>query len=666
MIILMADNNPPFLATRSDYLEQAGHTVIRAGNPADAEYVLRNVYVHAAVLDVRMIDEDDDTDVSGLCLATHPDFRNIPKLILTGFATIRHANEAMQPDAQGLPGAYGYIEKRETPEIMVRKVEDLRARLRINDALRIHSDPRALLSAANLATLIAPPPAHKITDDQPPEDYALELDDLIRRAFYDYDQITLQQLLWRRDCRFALVVLAYAPAGHREKDAAFIVTCGPAAAIKAEAESFRQNVPAILEPEPPIAVKTTTTIHFGLNTYRMAETEFGGARRLRDYFADASQRQFGEILEALAAGPLRGWHAQTRVEAPTDLARIVADSLPFSLSETAGSLSVCVAAIASQVKAHGLADFQVSVDDMRLTLPRLIVEELPNPARCLAGAPLRTAERAVQYGTLINALDGDTILVAPPGRSWLTDYGALTNGPLVADYAALEVAIKFDLTECADSLERYELEKALIEPRQLDARPNVSVPPFLVKTLVAVRRLRKCAAATCGSDAQPYYAALFAATTKRLLQLDPYVRYTRQEVSAYLHAALSLGLICRRLLATNSTENPSGVLQLRLNERRVLVGATPIALTPNEFDLLSFLWSHIGDVCARSDVERAVFGNVLLTTDSARLNVVINRLRAKIEPDPKDPSYLVTVRGHGFRLHPEGKPRAASAPQLKP
>ena len=41
-------------------------------------------------------------------------------------------------------------------------------------------------------------------------------------------------------------------------------------------------------------------------------------------------------------------------------------------------------------------------------------------------------------------------------------------------------------------------------------------------------------------------------------------------------------------------------------------------------------------------------------TDTRTLDTHIHRLRAKLEPDPSEPRYIVTVRGVGFRVDPEG------------
>jgi two-component system, OmpR family, response regulator RegX3 len=48
-------------------------------------------------------------------------------------------------------------------------------------------------------------------------------------------------------------------------------------------------------------------------------------------------------------------------------------------------------------------------------------------------------------------------------------------------------------------------------------------------------------------------------------------------------------------------------------------------------------------------------------SDSRTLDTHIHRLRAKLEPDPAEPQYIVTVRGVGFRIDPDGTRRAPAS-----
>ncbi len=72
-------------------------------------------------------------------------------------------------------------------------------------------------------------------------------------------------------------------------------------------------------------------------------------------------------------------------------------------------------------------------------------------------------------------------------------------------------------------------------------------------------------------------------------------------------------------------------------------------LTSTEFRLLTDLASMNGKVLSREDLLERVWGYDYFG-DSRLVDVHIRRLRTKIEPDPANPTYLVTVRGAGYKL----------------
>ena len=67
--ILFADNDPDFLSTRREFLEQAGYDIILASTPAEAEKHLLHGKIDLAILDIRLKDDGDEKDTSGLVLA---------------------------------------------------------------------------------------------------------------------------------------------------------------------------------------------------------------------------------------------------------------------------------------------------------------------------------------------------------------------------------------------------------------------------------------------------------------------------------------------------------------------------------------------------------------------------------------------------------------------
>jgi len=86
--------------------------------------------------------------------------------------------------------------------------------------------------------------------------------------------------------------------------------------------------------------------------------------------------------------------------------------------------------------------------------------------------------------------------------------------------------------------------------------------------------------------------------------------------------------------------------------RRVRVLGTWVALTAIEFRLLAFLAGHPGRAFGREDLLAQVWGYTV--GNLSTVTVHVRRLREKIEPDPAQPAFLVTVWGVGYRLDPSG------------
>ncbi len=78
-------------------------------------------------------------------------------------------------------------------------------------------------------------------------------------------------------------------------------------------------------------------------------------------------------------------------------------------------------------------------------------------------------------------------------------------------------------------------------------------------------------------------------------------------------------------------------------------GGDIVHLTAAEAGLLSSLAARAGEAVSREDLSQSVqFGGNIRNVD-----VQMTRLRRKIEPDPRYPRYLQTVRGTGYALKPE-------------
>ena len=82
---------------------------------------------------------------------------------------------------------------------------------------------------------------------------------------------------------------------------------------------------------------------------------------------------------------------------------------------------------------------------------------------------------------------------------------------------------------------------------------------------------------------------------------------------------------------------------------RVTVDGQETRLPLKEFELLEMFLRNPGRVLTRGQLIDRVWGSDYVG-DTKTLDVHVKRLRAKLEPDPSEPRYLVTVRGLGYKL----------------
>jgi DNA-binding response OmpR family regulator len=92
-----------------------------------------------------------------------------------------------------------------------------------------------------------------------------------------------------------------------------------------------------------------------------------------------------------------------------------------------------------------------------------------------------------------------------------------------------------------------------------------------------------------------------------------------------------------------------GDIQIDVARHRVLLKEALIELTPKEFDLLVFLAVNRGLVFSREQLLEKVWGYDY-AGDTRTVDVHIRWLRQKIEDNPGQPKYIITIRGTGYKL----------------
>ncbi len=90
-------------------------------------------------------------------------------------------------------------------------------------------------------------------------------------------------------------------------------------------------------------------------------------------------------------------------------------------------------------------------------------------------------------------------------------------------------------------------------------------------------------------------------------------------------------------------------LEIDLLRQQVQVRGETVELTAAQFRILTLLASHPGRVYSREKIMEPIWGREF-SGDSRAADVHIQNIRSRIEPNPKNPRYIQTVRGMGYRF----------------
>lgn len=92
-----------------------------------------------------------------------------------------------------------------------------------------------------------------------------------------------------------------------------------------------------------------------------------------------------------------------------------------------------------------------------------------------------------------------------------------------------------------------------------------------------------------------------------------------------------------------------GALEVRFDEYQVLVKGKPVDLTTKEFEILAFLAANPGKVFTRSQIQEYIWGEGD-SRGSNNITVFVRKIREKIEENPSEPKYLLTVQRVGYKM----------------
>ncbi|MGB6020775.1 MAG: response regulator transcription factor [Ornithinimicrobium sp.] len=129
---------------------------------------------------------------------------------------------------------------------------------------------------------------------------------------------------------------------------------------------------------------------------------------------------------------------------------------------------------------------------------------------------------------------------------------------------------------------------------------------------------------------------------------DDYVTkpYSARELLARIKAVLRRHSEPEELVPSSIAGGP---VRMDVERHQVTVSGEKVTLPLKEFELLEMLLRNAGRVMTRGQLIDRVWGSDYVG-DTKTLDVHVKRLRAKVEPDPANPTLILTVRGLGYKF----------------
>ena len=647
-IILFLDNTSTFLETNTRILEAKNFTVIPASTIETARKLIVSRRIHLGIFDIRIEDEDDHEDTSGLELAKEKEFQFLPKIILTAYPSYEYVRDVLGVQSGSEPAAINFIGKDEGVQKLLEAIgEAFEKHVRINEKLIFEWQSPGMVSFSQLTTIINP---H--ADLLFFEDLVGAYEDLLRKLFYIYKQVTISRLLWSEDGRAALEVTAY-----NNSEELFIVTLGPRQKIQLEREKFQKVVTH--NNGLVILSSFVDTQLVSANAWCFPGEKLADAPSFPVFFIQQTDKPIRLAVEDLFREKIGRW--RNAVVSNNQKENIYIFELFKEYKDQEERLKVwqeILVHMASEIKQRDLLELYVEDKNLTFHFANKTSMSLPDPVSFVLENKLWELEQG-EKSMVLFIENLERLLVSSEGTTYVTDFNEIHFAHPFLDFITFEAGLRFKLIDTYNLLDLYDFEKQLAETRSLNQNINSgNVEPDYRKILSSILNVRQLAAEIVENNLFAYNKLTLLYNLPKLLFVNTHLRQTEKQTRQWLHGLLFLALLCKQIDSSgkdnqgiNENNSPSGI-RIDHNRREVWVDGVLISLSQKEFDLLDFLDKHRGQICTYEDLIREVLGYEVQIGKSERslLSNHILRLRKKIEPDFQNPRCLVNVPGAGYRL----------------
>ncbi|MCB0192466.1 MAG: response regulator [Anaerolineae bacterium] len=541
--ILIVDNEFNVRDDLKDFLMIDGFQVFAAGSADEALEILKHNRIYLAIIDVRLKDDNDPHDMSGLDFAAQlaPE---VAKIILTGFRTEDLIRQAMNGYKNQITPAYDVLAKQEGPEKLLDTVKDVFTRKinsQINLSLEITYDEGYSLSA-----MMAP--LQETIDFDLEES---EVEELFRRLFRQESSIKIYYLPpGRGGASVALVKPTYNGIdGHP-----IVVKFGLANHIDREVAAYREFL------EPFAHRYSTVIIDQPARTHHLAACKllFVGhsvdkPRSFNTVYKDQTilDAMVQKIVHNIFVHSCGIWYKGKRrwQESDGPFSAFMNQQLSLHLDAERSELKTIINALVDDSSDNTFRRINpqtvaAKVDDTFIELadPLYVLAHLGD---CLP----KPSFVSVTHGDL----NGHNLFIDESGSPWLIDFYRTGWGPALRDAAELESAIKFELLESTNLQALFQFEQTLLAPNTYSEQivlPSHRETADFKRALIAIQAIREAARSIAETEhIDEYYALLLFYALKMITWQGMSAADRDRKSIRRRHALYSAALISTKLTA---------------------------------------------------------------------------------------------------------------------
>jgi ActR/RegA family two-component response regulator len=556
--IFLIENKPIKIGTLRRVLEDKGYLIEVIDNYEEAKKKLNCKWAHLAIVDIRLVDDSNPDDNSGINLITKGADRAIKKVILTAYPTFEVAREVLVKYPGKIPPAVDFLYKLDPIDDMVEKIENAVSNLEINWGLETEFEDDLISYASMAAWFLNNPPSQPngVCICQNIEETAEELEDLMASLFRNAKRISISKLYMGSRRSFVGLVTEYNDAG---KGPLVVIKCGWRERISRIKENYDTYISKYLTKQYSQLKNYRETLHFSAIVYSVA----GSSENILEDFNEFYYHEETDRIKA-AIGSFFNSVSEWRDVSPIKKSTIRLDqeyrnnlSLGSIDGEAKKRIGEKITLLANNKKLkietrtdRGSLEF-IWNEELILKHDNLISWIYDTPSKVPAGL-LYPYQTSITYGDA----RGANLIVDDDARTWLIDFSCTEYGYHLRDAAELETSIAIDLAPNVSLADYYLFTKILFQVNRWEeyqhAFDNININQInhvLLKPLLSIHEIRKWASKynKDNGDIRRYYLALFFESAFKLSKPFLYSSSTSLSALRYAYSALRISQIIKVL-----------------------------------------------------------------------------------------------------------------------